>query len=40
MKMPGNYPETCEKVPKYIENHFSQLVKLRTIGGMMKNDVS
>ena len=35
-EMPQNGSKTHEKVPKYIEKHFSRLLKLRIIDGMMK----
>ncbi len=35
-EVPQNGSKTHEKVPKYIENYFSRLVKLRQIDGMMK----
>jgi len=38
-KMPQNGSKTHDKVPKYIEKHFSRLLKLRIIDGMMKKIV-
>jgi len=38
-EMPQNGSKSREKVPKCIEKHFSRLLKLRIIDGMMKKIV-